>query len=365
MKNPIGLTFAITALALSLSGCDKPPSTKEKAILNVDVVEIGDDSMGSELHFPAIAAAADRAELSFLVAGEINKINVNAGDIVEKDTVLATLDPTEYKLQVDNAQAKFDVVDSQYRRSKPLVDKGLLAKSQFDEIGAQRAIAKAELELAKLKLSYTELKAPVNGVISRVPVEQFETVGIGQSILNIHDATQVDIRIQVPDVLFSKHGGKTREENNATISPHVRTDDGKAYPASVKEYTAQPDPETGSFMVTLTMPMPEDKFILDGMTVEVVVEELGLYNDRASQIEIPIETVFNEDGDALASPNKFVWVVGADNTVEKRKVNVGELTPKGVLVTSGLKRGDKVVSEGVNRLRAGQSVNIVAKKEIN
>ncbi|KKD59038.1 hemolysin secretion protein D [Grimontia sp. AD028] len=365
MKNPIGLTVAMTALALSLSGCGEAPQSKEKALLNVDVVEIGDDSLGSELHFPAIAAAADRAELSFLVAGEINKINVKAGDIVKKDTVLATLDPTDYKLQVDNAKARFDVVDSQYRRSKPLVDKGLLAKSQFDEIGAQRAIAKAELELAKLKLSYTELKAPVDGVISRVPVQQFENVGIGQSILNIHDATQVDIRIQVPDVLFSKHGGKTREENNATIRPHVRTEDGKEYRASVKEFTAQPDPETGSFMVTLTMPMPEDKFILDGMTVEVVVEELGLYNDRASQVEIPMETVFNEDGDALDPSNKFVWVVGADNTVEKRKVKVGELTPTGVLVTNGLERGDKVVSEGVNRLRAGQSVNIVANKEIN
>jgi multidrug efflux pump subunit AcrA (membrane-fusion protein) len=80
---------------------------------------------------------------------------VKEGDKLKKGDVIAELDPTDYKLDVDNASARYSVVNSQFRRSKPLVDKGLLAKSQFDEIAANRQIAFAELQLAKLRLSFT------------------------------------------------------------------------------------------------------------------------------------------------------------------------------------------------------------------
>ena len=131
------------------------------------------------LYFPAIANAADRSHLSFRVAGEVSRVLVKEGDRVVKGDVIAKLDPTDYQLDVDNASARFSVVDSQYRRSAPLVKKGLLAKSQFDEIAAQRQIALAELELAKLRLSFTTLKAPVDGIISRVNVDQFENIKVG------------------------------------------------------------------------------------------------------------------------------------------------------------------------------------------
>ncbi|MEZ9524338.1 efflux RND transporter periplasmic adaptor subunit [Enterovibrio norvegicus] len=363
--NQFAIKSLVPAIAIALVGCNEAPSATDKAPQNVDVLVIGDGQNDARLHFPAIAAAADRAELSFLVAGEINAINVKPGDIVKKGDVLASLDPTSYQLEVDNTQARFNVSDSQYRRSKPLVEKGLLAKSQFDELAAQRQIAKADLDLAKLKLSYTKMTAPVDGVISRVPTQAFENVSIGQTILNIHDASQVDVRIQVPDVLFARNGGKSREENTQHIRPKVQTDDGMEYRATVKEFTAQPDPETGSFMVTLTMPMPKDKFILDGMTVEVLVDEISLYDDRAQLIEVPIETVFNEDGDGLDKSNKFVWKLKDDNTLEKRKVTVGNLTPSGILIIEGVTSGDRIVSTGVNRLRADQLVNVIEKKDID
>ncbi|MEZ8140744.1 efflux transporter periplasmic adaptor subunit [Enterovibrio norvegicus FF-33] len=348
-----------------LAACTEPPISSQVPVQNVEVLEVGENDSESKLHFPAIASAADKAALSFLVAGEVDKIFFKPGELVTKGTVLATIDPINYKLAADNAQAKFNVADSQYRRSKPLVEKGSLAKSQFDELAAQRQIAKAELDIAKLKLSYTSLKAPVDGVVSRVPVEQFENVAIGQTILNIHDATQVDVRLQVPDVMFTRHGDRTREENSREINPSVQTDDGKTYTSKVKEFTAEPDPTTGSFMVTLTMPMPEDKFILDGMTVEVVVKENGLVKERANILEVPLETLFNEDGDGLNRDNKFVWVVGEDNRVEKRHVTVGALTPTGVLVVDGLSKGEKVVSAGVNKLRAKQPVNVLMEGDAN
>ncbi|MGL1330315.1 efflux RND transporter periplasmic adaptor subunit, partial [Vibrio parahaemolyticus] len=82
-----------------------------------------------------------------------------------------------------------------YRRSRPFVDKGFLAKSHFDEIAAQRQIALAELELAMLRLSLTTLTSPVDGIISRVYIDKFENVKVGQHIVNIHSLDRVEVII--------------------------------------------------------------------------------------------------------------------------------------------------------------------------
>ncbi|GAK87954.1 probable Co/Zn/Cd efflux system membrane fusion protein [Vibrio ponticus] len=187
---------------LTLIGCGEQAAYTDFGLPKVEVVQVASDPPSDSLYFPAVANAAERSHLSFRVAGEIRRVYVKEGDKVEKGALIAELEPTDYQLEVDNAAARFSVINSQYRRSQPLVKKGLLAKSQFDEIAAQRRIALAELELAKLRLSFTKLKAPVEGIISRVSVDQFENIQVGQNIVNIHSLNSVEILIQLPDRIY-------------------------------------------------------------------------------------------------------------------------------------------------------------------
>lgn len=106
-----------------LVGCSKPDVGVRDEVPKVRVSSIGKTELKSRLYFPALASAADRSHLSFRVAGEISTIDLKEGDFVNQGDVLAVLDPTDYKLAVDNAQARFNVIDSQYRRSSPLVKK--------------------------------------------------------------------------------------------------------------------------------------------------------------------------------------------------------------------------------------------------
>lgn len=145
------IMLCVLSSAVLLTGCEKPDTAERDMVTRVKVVELGREKLSDRLYFPAVANAADRSHLSFRVAGEINQLTIKEGDRVKQGDVLATLDPTDYQLDVDNAKARFTVIDSQYTRSSPLVKKGLLAKSQFDEIAAQRQIAKAEFDLAKLR----------------------------------------------------------------------------------------------------------------------------------------------------------------------------------------------------------------------
>ncbi|MCY9877854.1 efflux RND transporter periplasmic adaptor subunit [Vibrio natriegens] len=355
MKRIIAL--AVLCLPLFISGCGDKGPEKEVEIPRVRVVSLEGSKVDDNLYFPAVANAADRSHLSFRVAGEVSSIRVKEGDKVKKDDVIATLDPTDYQLDVDNASARFSVVDSQYRRSRPLVDKGLLAKSQFDEIAAQRQIALAELKLAQLRLSFTTLKAPVDGIISRVNVDQFENIQVGQYIVNIHSLDRFEVLIQFPDRLYVKE--PPTDERLTSIQGVVRVPSGNEYIGTVKEFTTEPDPATGTFTVTLSLPMPKDEYILDGMAVEVTSKDEKVGLNLNVGINVPIEAIFNADGDDLSRENKFVWVLNDDNAVSRQQIRTGKASKTSIQVLDGLELHDKVVVAGVARLREGMQVEVV------
>lgn len=359
MKKLSLITLALGAV-FTLQGCEKPVVEERQVVqpVSVDVVALAEAA--PQLTFPAVAAAADKSSLSFRIQGEVTRIAVRPGDFVKKGQLLAELDPTDYQLEVDDAQAKYNVADSQYRRSAKLVDKGFLAQSQFDELRAQRKIALARLNIAKLNLTFTKLAAPFDGVISRVPIEQFENIQVGQQVMNIHSAKSVDILIQAPDLIYSRSSAVDIQESKP--GARVVLDDGAEYRASLKEFTTEPDPESGSFLVTLTMPMPEDRFILDGMAVEVRADAQKLKIYRKGEPVIPLEAIFNEDGDGLSPKEKFVWVVNNGNTVAKRRVVTDKVVPEGVRLLAGLEEGETIVVAGGNRLREGQQVDVIAKE---
>ncbi|OEE33927.1 efflux transporter periplasmic adaptor subunit [Vibrio genomosp. F10 str. ZF-129] len=355
-------SVSLFAFSIVLAGCKEDVVKTEMVPLNVRVADLSISEARESLYFPAVANAAERSHLSFRVSGEISQLSVKEGDRVKKGQLIAKLDPTDYQLDVDNAQARFTVVNNQFNRSKPLVNKGLLAKSQFDEIAAQRQIALAELELAKLRLSFTQLKAPVDGIISRVNTDQFENVQVGQYIVNIHSVETVEILIQLPDRL---HVNSPTHQAVDTIQTIVRVPSGNEYEASVKEFTTEPDPATGTFTATLSMPMPESEYILDGMAVEVTATGESLGHSISVGAYVPVEAIFNGDGDGLERDNKYVWVLQSDNTVTKRKVTLGKASQNSFKVLDGLDTTNVVVVAGLSKLREGMKVNVISEVAFN
>lgn len=354
--------MAFSAMAL-LQGCEKPliePRQKVQ-LVKVKTVQLAEDT--ARLSFPAVAVAADKSSLSFRLQGEVTAVTVRPGDQVAEGQVLAQIDPTYYRLELDDAKAEYAIADSQYRRSAKLVDQGYIAPSQFDELKAQRRIAKARLDIAKLNLSFTELKAPFAGVISHIPIQQFENVQVGQQVMNIHSSTTVDVQLQAPDIIYSKTTAPQVEASKPGAK--IITADGSEYDARLKEFTTEPDPEVGSFVITLTMPMPKDRFILDGMAVEVRADAQKLKIYKRNEPFIPLEAILNEDGDDLNMTQKFVWVVNNDNTVSKRQIITDKVVNNGVRLLSGLAVGDVIVVAGGNRLREGQSIKIIDDAVIN
>ncbi|GEA58914.1 efflux RND transporter periplasmic adaptor subunit [Vibrio comitans] len=350
----------VLGLSVVLVGCERPVVEPAAHISKVEVLQLGEPEVTDRIFFPAVAQAALRSHLSFRVSGEITELPVKEGDRVKKGDVLAQLDTRDFQIAVDNARASYNAINSQYKRSGPLVKKGLLAQSQYDELAAQRNIALVDLQMAKLHFEFTTLKAPTDGIISRVNVDRFENIQVGQQIVNIHSTDTVEVLIQIPDRLFVHQPSK---RDLRKVNAKVKVESGNIYEATIKEFTTEPDPATGTYNVTLTMPMPEEEIILDGMALEVTARssEAGLNVSVGSYI--PFNAVVNMDGDLLDRTETYVWVLEG-NKVRKQLVQLGKLQNRAVQIISGLQGAETIVVKGMSQLRDGAEVEVIKKEAV-
>ncbi|GEM81734.1 efflux RND transporter periplasmic adaptor subunit [Vibrio superstes] len=344
----------VLATPYFLSGCERPSVEPKTRLQTVELLQLATSSTADALMFPAIAAAAERAHLSFLVSGEVTEVLVKEGDRVSKGDVIAKLDPRDFRIAVRNAEASYTAINSRYQRSKPLLEKGLLAQSEFDELSAKRQMAKVELDFARLYLEYTQLKSPIDGMISRVNVEQFESITLGQNIVNVHNIDEVDVLVKIPDRLFIN---KPSQQEIWQAKASVQSPSGQLFDATIKEFTTEPDPTSGTYTITLTLPMPQDELILDGMAVEAFKPKNISGMELGPVSSVPYQALINADGDTLIRDEKYVWVYD-NNTVRKQKVTTGAITGNSVQVIAGLEGDEIIVVKGLSQLREGAEVKV-------
>jgi multidrug efflux pump subunit AcrA (membrane-fusion protein) len=111
--------------------------------------------------------------------------------------------------------------------------------------------------------------------------------------------------------------------------------------------------------------MPKDDLILDGMAVEVTSHGRDIDLELKAGVLIPIEAVFNADGDDLSRTNSYVWVLNDDDTVSKQQVVLGKANQKTLQIIKGLEIGQHVVVTGVSRLRDGMTVEVLSQETNN
>lgn len=329
------LLLAITA---SLSGCGKelpPVPEPDSRPAKLFTISVGNSSF--ERQFPATTEAGDKAVLAFRVPGMLQSIDVVAGQPVKKGDVLATLNPDEYTLLADRANAEFKLADVQFQRYKKLRKDKVVSEQDFDQAKANRNAAKASLEQAQANLRYATLVAPYDGTVSLIPAENHEYVAAKQGVLNIQTNQLIKVNFQLPDYLLNRFS--SGENISATMSFDAFPDN--AYPLTFQEIDTESDSKTGSYKVTMSMERPENVGILPGMagSVRAVVESMG-------DTPIPHSALFEQNGET------FVWRVGQDGIVEQVAVVLNEKRQ----VKSGLNDGDRVIISGVGDIEAGIKV---------
>ena len=351
------LPLAGLLLALIVGCADTDPVVDTRSdVRPVKMIRLHSNQDADWRNFPAQVQASDKTDMAFRVAGEVQSLPVNSGQVVEKGQLLAVLDPTDYQVQADAAKARFNLAKSQFKRVQSMLEKGVASDAQFDQAQAEMDIARASLNGAQNSLAYTKIYAPFNGVVSNVFTEMHQTVGPMQPVMRLQSESQLEITVQLPENIIAQ---VRQDEQAAGYRPRVVFSalPDKVFYASYKEHSSEADPRTGAYNLVLSLASPVGLNILPGMTANVKVDLNKILQRTKHSFSIPASAVFSDDETALKSDFKNIWVVDeAEMRAVKRQVKVGRLKNDGIEILDGLTGGELIVTAGVHQIVNGQPV---------
>jgi membrane fusion protein (multidrug efflux system) len=316
--------------------------------------------IADQWEFVGRAAAVDKVELRARVKGFLGPRKFTDGDMVKKDEVVFTIEPETYQAAVDqkiaqrdSAQAALANADLQLQRATELLRTNTGTKQTYDQRLSEQLQAKANLEDAKaqlrdaeIQLSYTEIKSPIAGRIGRASVSPGNLVGPDSGVLATV-VSETPIR-----VLFSVTQRELLEaKRNASIGdpPEVRLRlaDGSLFKEKGKldfiDITV--DPKTDGQIVRATFDNKEN-LLTDGQTVRVILQD----SKPQTAVTVPQQAI------AIDQTGPYLFVVDDKNVVQLRRVKTGSVRNGRLVVSEGLKAGDKVIIQGQQRVRDGMTV---------
>ena len=347
------LLFIPVSMVLMACSQDVPEEVRE-AIRPVKIFQVQSSDALMLRKFPAQVHSAERAELAFRVAGELQRLPVTAGQEVRRGDILAVLDPRDYQILVDDRKARYQLAKSQFQRTNDLFKRQQVSKAQLDQATAELDISNAALAAARSDLSYTKLKAPFSGQVSQRYIDNHQPVSAGQKIMTLQVRDQLEVKMQIPESLMANIA--TDNENSYQPEVEFEAIPGKRFLSRYKEHNAQADAATGSFMVTLIVTRPQGLNLLPGMSASVHVDLNKVLSNQISNVIIPSQAVFQTDAQAEGSSNAQVWIVKPDMMLVARTIKVGRLTHSGIEVLEGLQAGEKIVAAGVHQAHEGMQV---------
>ncbi|KLV04670.1 acriflavin resistance protein [Photobacterium aquae] len=341
--SPVARIAAAILIGSILTGCNQANSEPAREIVKpVKLYQVPVAMEGASTSFPARAEAAQRAQLSFQVPGEIARLTVRVGEQVRQGQVLAQLDDRDYRLAFDAKLAEYELADSQFVRAKQLYAKKLISTDQYDQRETAYKAALANLDQAKTDLEHTLLRAPFDGVVSLKHVNQHQFVGANQPVLNIQNTQQLDLSFSLPVSFVEQSDLASLAESPVWIEMDNHA--AKPIVATLKELSTQPEPDTNTYTAKVSITRPSDLNILTGMAGQVHFAK----PDAHRAMVLPEGAWIERDG-----LKGRVWQFNPATHV----VNALELTlDSHGAVVAGLPQGSMVVIAGAKELLPGQQV---------
>ena len=301
-----------------------------------------------ERDFAGMATPDDAVTLAFKVAGQVLDLPVPTGEYVAKGTLLAELNPRDIELQVASDRSAFEQARSQFARMQRLLEHQAVSQQEFEAARTRYTQAQSTYENSLDGLKDTKLRAPFASVVERKYVDTYERVQAGQAVIRVVNPRSTTVQFTVPE-----QGLELLTADSTRFSVVFDNYRNTTFRAALKEFVKTSSDASG-FPVSLRLvDVDTTRYrIAPGMSCIVSMRVADRMPDVMS---LPVTAIY-----APAEGGDYVWVVGRDDRVSLRAVELGELFGRDlVTVLRGVEPGDRVVTAGVYRLREGDEVRIL------
>jgi membrane fusion protein (multidrug efflux system) len=341
----IGGLAAVLVLLLTTASCKDGNAEEEKAAeeaaVPVEVQAIDRGDVAAVYSGTAALEADEEATVVAKVGGEVVELKVEEGQHVKAGDLLARLDGDRLRLQVQRSRTNLAKLERDLERQKGLTAKGLVSSEIIERAEFDIAAQKSDLQLAELDLSYTEIRAPIDGVISERQIKVGNTVSVNQQLFRLTDLEPLIAYLHVPEREFSKlHPGQEAQLRVDALG-------GAEFDGKIARISPVVDAATGTFKVTVETADPTGA-LKPGMFARFDV----VYDMRKNAILIPRASIVEDEA------NQTVFVI-ENEVARKRTIRTGLTSGAMIEVLEGLQGDERIVTIGQSGLRDGGKVKVV------
>jgi RND family efflux transporter MFP subunit len=355
-----GLLILFTGILLTACSVRSENKQQESAP-SLPVIQLTNQSATLDHDYASNLEAVQNVEVRARVAGYLDKILVDEGKPVRKGQLLFQLNPSEYQVEVDRAQANLESATAQAQsaevemaRVKLLVDKNVispselkLAKAKMEAARASINEAKAALKKAQFHVALTSIRAPFDGVINRLPFKRGSLIEEGALLTTISDLREMYAYFNVSEKEYLAFIKKRLDPEKVTVRKvDLLLADDSPYPYKGKIETTETvfEGNSGTIAFRASFPNPQ-RLLRHGATGKI-----RLSTDVDDAILVPQKAVFE------VQDKNFVYVVDATNKVRSRSFIPSSRVDQFYIVQSGLKPGERIVYEGIQSLKDGMII---------
>lgn len=345
MKTGLRFLLFIIGIFLFIS-CSSEQKASEEQPLTIQVAQVTSQPVNQKDEFPFISKPFRTTQLSFRVSGPIDRFDVFAGNFYKKGEEIARIDPRDFRIRSERAEAIYQQARSEFERIEILYHKNNLSASAFEKAKAELTSARTAYETATNELKDTRLIAPFDGYVGEVFIEQYQEVKATQPILTFVDLNQLRIEAFVSQQVALR----AKELKQVTIE--FNTLPGEQFTGNVIELSKSTTSNNLSYLLTASLANTTNGF-LAGMSGKIRFESAGTDMTPDVMTVIPQKAVCHRP-----TTGSYVWVIDTNTMqVKRRNIQTGNLLPDGnIQVHDGVKNGEQVAISGLRFLSEHKAV---------
>jgi membrane fusion protein (multidrug efflux system) len=332
------------AIAIGLTACTTHKEEKsEESTFTVTSPLIMDTSFTKE--YVAQIQSMQNIEIRAKVEGYLESINVDEGQHVSAGQVLFNIMPKEYQAELAKAKAEARAAEIEWQNVKTLAEKNIVSNSEVAMAQSKFDEAKAEEALAELHVSFTEIKAPFDGIIDRIRFKVGSLIDEGTLLTSLSNNKDVYAYFNVSEVEYLDYKSNNKNDGKDIATLLLANNQPHKYKGSIETIEGEFDNETGNIAFRAKFPNP-DLLLKHGETGKVQLKV-----DIKNALVIPQKATY-EVQDKI-----YVYVLDQNNSVKSRNITIKQKLPNLYVIETGLSATDKILLEGIQSVKDDEKIH--------